>query len=239
VKGSGEGFNDLPASPPIHPPGDLAPSENGSAGSRLTPFDAAPARRTAIADAVPREVVFTFANGWRLARVPRSEWPAHGVAMGHCFADPNHCELYDDAPRTQGTTPWTILALETPNGRPRLTVGFVVTLATSEVVLELSLPAADRAQTKIAGASISEFLAALELTRWKAVCRGSCLLLNKGASVEAEFDWAAAGYDGKTLRHRCPTCGCEFLIQRAASTESFTRILGEAMAQRAAEVEKG
>jgi hypothetical protein len=183
-----------------------------------------PARQT--------EVVFRFKNGWSVVRVPRSRWADEGRRLGHCFQSPEGRALYDAEPAERGSTPWTVLSLRTSAGDSMQTIGFTVDTSTNEVGFHASL--IRQVQQGTTRKLVSEFLTALDLGPWKTICRHG-----PSGDHEAEFEWGGEDYNARTGQHRCPVCGREYEVVVAPLTAQFTEVLGEAMAQRAAEAEQG
>jgi hypothetical protein len=175
------------------------------------------------------EAVYGFENGWSLVYLPRSQWAEEGRGLGHCFQTSEGRALYDAEPAERGSTPWTILSLRTSTGDSMQTIGF--TTSKNEVGFHASL--IRQRQQGTTRRLVSEFLAALALGPWKTICR------HPSGDHEAEFEWGAEDYEARTGLHHCPVCGREYEVIVAALTAQFTDVLGEAMAQRAVEVEKG
>jgi len=175
------------------------------------------------------EVVYPFDNGWRIVRVPRSGWAYEGQQLDHCFKSSEGRGRYDAEPAERGLPPWTVLSLRAENGNAMQTLGFVV-YPSNEVGFRTSRIRRVRQETT--RELVSEFLAALDLGPWKTICRHG-----PSGDHEAEFEWGAEDYDKGTGQHRCPVCGREYEVVVAPITTRFTDVLGEAMAQRAAEVE--
>jgi hypothetical protein len=203
--------------PPITS-GQLRPHaapRNGSAGPRDS--FRGPARQTAAAAVVPREVVFTFANGWRLARAPRVRWGE----QHNCLKELGYRTLYDEAPTEQHTTAWTICRLENANGRFRQQVGFTVAKETSEVGFELSAPLVEH---ETAAELVNRLFEELGLGPWRATCRHG-----PSGVVETAFEWGSAGYSPELGAHLCPVCHYPFQIHRAALTPEFSRVFDDAM----------
>jgi hypothetical protein len=196
-----------------------AAPRNGSAGSRYS-FRGS-ARQTAIADAVPREILHRFENSWRLARVPRVHWGE----QHNCLKELGYRTLYVEAPTEQRTSAWTICRLENADGRYRQQVGF--TLHEDEVGFELSPPLAEQ---ETAAECVNQLFRDLELGPWRATC-------NHGPSgaVELAFEWGSEGYSPEKGAHLCPVCHTPFPMHRTAITPAFTRVFGEAMRCAAAE----
>jgi hypothetical protein len=172
---------------------------------------------------VPREVLHSFKNGWRITRAPRVRW----AEQKNCLADLGYRALYDVAPAEQRTTAWTICRLENERGRFRQQVGFTVKKDAGEVGFELGPPSAE---PETAAELVDQFFQELDLGPWRATCRHG-----PSGTVETAFEWGSAGYSPELGAHLCPVCRYPFQIHRAALTPEFTRILGAAAARAEAE----